>query len=218
MGEFIDFVVREGDTVRQLAVEHLLWLVCVPVAIAVGVGVPTGIGLTRWEKGAAAVMGVASVIQTIPSLALLGFLIPLVGISKPNAVIALFLYSLLPIIRNTYTGIKEVNPALVEAGTGMGMSDLQRLRLVELPLALPVIMAGIRTATVICVGIGTLAALIGAGGLGDLIMRGISMDSTTRILAGAIPAALLALLLDFLLGRAEVWLVPSAVRRAQDAG
>ena len=214
MTELIEVFTREAVTVRQLALEHLLWLVCFPVAFAVIVGMPTGIALTRWEKGSNTVLGIASVIQTIPSLALLGFLIPLVGISKPNAIIALFLYSLLPIIRNAYIGIKEVDPALLEAGTGMGMSDFQRLRLVELPLALPVIMAGIRTATVICVGTGTLAALIGAGGLGDLIMRGISMVNTSMILAGAIPAAALALLLDFLLGRLEIWLTPRAVRRA----
>ncbi len=203
MNELVVVLQREAGNIGQLAVEHLVWLVCIPVALAIAVGVPTGILLTRWERMSGAVLGTASVIQTIPSLALLGFLIPLVGIDKKNAIIALFLYSLLPIIRNTYTGIKEVDPSLVDAGTGMGMSNLQRLRLVELPLALPVLMAGIRTATVICVGIGTLASLIGAGGLGDLIMRGISMVNNNVILAGAIPAALLALLLDFLLGRLE---------------
>lgn len=203
MNDLVVVFQREAGNIGQLAVEHLVWLVCIPVALAIVVGVPTGIALTRWERMSGAVLGTASVIQTIPSLALLGFLIPLVGIDKKNAIIALFLYSLLPIIRNTYTGIKEVDPSLVDAGTGMGMSNLQRLRLVELPLAMPVVMAGIRTATVICVGIGTLASLIGAGGLGDLIMRGISMVNNNVILAGAIPAALLALLLDFLLGRLE---------------
>lgn len=212
MSDLLEYFVREADTIRALTIEHLLWLVGIPVSLAVLAGVPTGILLTRWERISNTVLGGASVIQTIPSLALLGFLIPLVGISKPNAIIALFLYSLLPIIRNTYTGLKEVNPALLEAGTGMGMSNVQRLRLVELPLALPVIMAGIRTATVICVGIGTLAALIGAGGLGDLIMRGISMVNPTIILAGAIPAAVLALLLDFLLGRVELLMTPRALR------
>lgn len=212
MNDLLEYLVREADTIRELTLEHLLWLVGIPVLLAVLVGVPTGIILTRWERISNTVLGAASVIQTIPSLALLGFLIPLVGIGKVNGIIALFLYSLLPIIRNTYTGLKEVDPSLLEAGTGMGMSNSQRLRLVELPLALPVIMAGIRTATVICVGIGTLAALIGAGGLGDLIMRGISMVNPTVILAGAIPAALLALLLDFLLGRLELALTPRAVR------
>jgi len=212
MNELLEVLVREADTIKALTVEHLAWLVCIPVAMAVAVGVPVGILLTRWERASGAVLGIASVIQTIPSLALLGFLIPIVGISKPNAIIALFLYSLLPIIRNTYTGIREVDPSLQEAGTGMGMSDLQRLWLVEMPLALPVIMAGIRTATVVCVGIGTLAALVGAGGLGDLIMRGIAMVNPAVILAGAIPAAALALLLDFLLARLEKLLTPRAAR------
>ena len=140
------------------------------------------------------------VIQTIPSLALLGFLLPLVGIGTTPAIIALFLYALLPIVRNTYTGIKEIDPAIKEATIGMGMTHFQMLRYVEFPLAFPVILAGIRTSTVINVGVATLCALIAAGGLGEFIFRGISLNNTQMILAGAIPASLLAIILDGTLG------------------
>lgn len=157
------------------------------------------------------VMGTANVIQTIPSLAILGFMIPLLGIGVRPAIAALFLYALLPIIRNTYTSVIGINPALIESATGMGMTQRQILVSVRLPLALPIIMAGIRTSTVICVGIATLCAFIGAGGLGTLIFRGISMVNNKVILAGAIPAALLALILDFLLGRLEALLSPEGL-------
>jgi osmoprotectant transport system permease protein len=152
------------------------------------------------------VLGVANVFQTVPSLALFGFLIPvplLGGIGSRTAVVALVLYALLPIVRNTYTGIVGVDPAVVEAARGMGMTDRQLLWHVELPLALGVILAGIRVATVISVGIATIAAAIGAGGLGTYIFRGLAMVNNQVILAGAVPAALLALLADFSLGRVE---------------
>src|SRR5690606_14204600 len=135
----------------------------------------------------------AGILQTIPSIALLGFMIPLLGIGAKPAIVALFLYALLPIIRNTYSGILGVNPAVKEAATAMGMTRRQVLWKVELPLAFPVILAGIRTATVITVGVATLAAYIGAGGLGEFIFGGIALNNSAMILAGAIPAALLAL-------------------------
>jgi len=155
--------------------------------------------MTRNDRITTPVLGTAGIIQTIPSIAILGFMLPLFGIGVAPAIVALFLYGLLPIIRNTYTGIKEVDPAVKEAAMGMGMSDLQILAKVELPLAVPVIFAGIRTATTINIGVATLCALIGAGGLGKYIFRGIALNNTNMIYAGAIPAALLALSLDFIL-------------------
>ncbi|GIN63816.1 glycine/betaine ABC transporter permease [Robertmurraya siralis] len=170
---------------------------------AVAIAIPLGIFLTRRQKVAEGIIGFASVIQTIPSLALLGILIPLFGIGRVPALIALVAYALLPILRNTYTGIKEVEPALIEAARAMGMNSRKRLIRVELPLAMPVMMAGIRTAMVLIVGTATLAALIGAGGLGDIILLGIDRNNANLLLLGAIPAALLAILFDFLLKKFE---------------
>ena len=144
-------------------------------------------------------MNIAAVLQTIPSLALLGLMIPIFGIGRVPAIIALVVYALLPILRNTYTGIKEVDPSLVEAAKGIGMKPFRRLTKVELPIAMPVIMAGIRTAMVLIIGTATLAALIGAGGLGDLILLGIDRNDSSLILIGAIPAALLAIIFDLIL-------------------
>ncbi|MGG0718178.1 osmoprotectant update ABC transporter permease/substrate-binding subunit OpuFB [Robertmurraya massiliosenegalensis] len=166
---------------------------------AVVIAIPLGIYITRHKKIAEGIIGITSVIQTIPSLALLGILIPLFGIGRVPATIALVAYALLPILRNTYTGIKEVDPSLIEAARAMGMNSRKRLLRVEMPLAMPVIMAGIRTAMVLIVGTATLAALIGAGGLGDIILLGIDRNNPQLILLGAIPAALLAILFDLLL-------------------
>ncbi len=177
------------------------------------IAVPLGILLTRYRRWSEPVIGVTAVFQTIPSLALLGFMIPLMGIGKVPAIVALTIYGLLPILRNTYTGIVGVTPAVVEAGIGMGMTSRQVLFMVELPMALPVIMAGIRTATVLLIGVATLAALIGAGGLGDLIFRGISMANSELILAGALPAALLALIFDHALKRVELYAQPKGLQR-----
>ncbi len=175
-----------------------LGLVAVSIGIAVVIGLPLGVLITRKSRLRASILGVANVLQTIPSLALFGFLlaVPFIGLGMRNAVIALIAYSLLPIIRNTFAGIDGVDPAVREAATGMGMTDWQLLKMVELPLAAPVILAGIRVAAVIGVGIATIAAAIGAGGLGVFIFRGLSMVDNGVILAGAIPAALLALLVD----------------------
>ncbi|HXV60754.1 MAG TPA: ABC transporter permease [Vicinamibacteria bacterium] len=185
--------------------EHL-GLVLTSTLIAVAIGFPLGVVLTRREDLASPILGFANVMQTVPSLALFGFLIPIPfvgGIGSKTAVIALVLYALLPILRNTYTGIQGVDPAVREAGRGMGMTDLQRLRLIEIPLAFPTIVAGIRIATVISVGLATIAAAIGAGGLGNIIFRGLAMVDNRLILAGAIPAAALALVADALLGRLQ---------------
>jgi len=203
--DLLRFLTERSDEIVAKTWEHLQ-LVGLSTAIAVGIGVPLAIVLTRNERLASPVIGFANVVQTVPSLALFGFLIPIPfigGIGMKSAVIALVLYALLPILRNTFTGIRSVDPAVVEAGRGMGMTDLQQLRLIEIPLALPTILAGVRIATVVTVGLATIASAIGAGGLGDFIFRGISMVDHRLILAGAVPAALLAILFDALIGRVE---------------
>jgi osmoprotectant transport system permease protein len=182
-------------------------LVAVSTALALAGGVPLGILVSRRPAWRKPVLGLANVAQTVPSLALFGLLIPLAGIGAWTAIIALVLYALLPIVRNTYAGITSVDPAIREAGRGMGMSDGELLRLVELPLAAGVILAGVRVAVVVSVGVATIAAAIGAGGLGVYIFRGVATVDNTLILAGAVPAALLALLADGMLGLAERRLV-----------
>jgi osmoprotectant transport system permease protein len=156
------------------------------------------------------VIGTTGVIQTIPSLALLAFMIPIpgLGLGARSAIAALFLYALLPIVRNTYTGIREVDADLIESARGIGLTDQQVLRHVQLPLALPTIMAGIRTSTIISIGVATLAAFVGAGGLGDPIITGLQLNDTTLVMAGAVPAALLAIVVDWGLGRLEHRLSP----------
>jgi osmoprotectant transport system permease protein len=167
------------------------------------IAIPLGIYLTRRQRVAEYIIGITGVLQTIPSLALLGLLIPLFGIGTVPAVIALIAYALLPLLRNTYTGIKEVEPSLLEAASAMGMNRRKRLLKVELPLAMPVIMAGIRTATIFIIGTATIASLIGAGGLGDIILLGISRNDYSLIILGAVPSALLAIIFDLLLRRLE---------------
>src|SRR5581483_5011427 len=199
------FLLQNRMEVLDLTLEHL-WLVGISTLIAVAVGVPLGILLTRRPVFNKPVLGFANVIQTVPSLALFGFLLPAPWIGERAdrlVILALTLYALLPLIRNTYVGITGVDRAVVEAGRGMGMTDRQLLFQVELPLALGVIIAGIRVATVMSVGLATIAAAIGAGGLGEYIFRGLAMVNNTVILAGAIPAAMLALLADFGLGLLE---------------
>jgi osmoprotectant transport system permease protein len=168
---------------------------------------------TPFGKLAGPIMYSVNVIQTLPSLALLGFMVPLFGIGIVPAVIALFLYALLPIVSNTYTGLKQVDPLLIEAAKGMGMKDYQILCKVEIPLALNVIMAGIRTSTVLNVGTATLAAFIGAGGLGAFILRGIAMSNNNLILAGAIPVSILAIIADRLLKGIEAMVMPKGMKR-----
>lgn len=189
---------QQSDKLWEQTLTHI-GLTFTSLLIAVLIGLPLGILISRKKNFSGAVLGFAGILQTIPSIALLGFMIPLLGIGPLPAIAALLLYALLPIIRNTFTGITEVDAAVVDAARGMGMSSSQVLFKVQLPLAMPVILAGIRTATVINVGVATLAAYIAAGGLGEFIFGGIALNNTNMILAGALPAALLAILFDFLL-------------------
>ena len=203
--DIFKFFVERHDEILAKTWEHLQ-LVGMSMGIAVLIGIPLGLLLTRKQNLARPVLGFANVVQTVPSLALFGFLIPIPfigGIGMRSATIALVLYALLPILRNTYIGIQSVDAAVVEAGKGMGMTELQRLRLIEVPLALPTVLAGVRIATVLTVGLATIASAIGAGGLGDFIFRGVTMVDSRLIFAGALPAAVLAIGLDALLGRAE---------------
>lgn len=209
MREFLSFLLERRSELAAMTAEHVL-LVLVATGLAVVIGVPVGVVLTRRPALARPVIGFASVMQTVPSLALFGFLIPipfLGGIGNRTAIVALLLYALLPILRNTYTGILNVDRTVIEAGRGMGMTDFELLRFIEIPLALPIVIAGIRIATVLSVGLATIAAAIGAGGLGNYIFRGLSMVDHRLILAGAIPAALLAIVADALLGSLERKLV-----------
>ena len=197
---------RRGD-IAVMTARHLL-LAGASLAAAILLAVPLGLALERLRGGAEGVIRAVGVIQTLPGIALLAFMIPLLGIGVVPALTALFLYSLYPILRNTYTGVRDADRAAVNAATALGMTPGQVLRLVRLPLAAPVIMAGVRTAGVINVGTATLAAFIGAGGLGDPIVAGLALSDTNLILSGAIPAALLALLVDVALGAAERRLAP----------
>jgi osmoprotectant transport system permease protein len=201
---------RRADTLRQ-TLRHLL-LVALSLAAGVAVAVPLGISLERAPRGAEATIRAVGVLQTIPSIALLAFMIPVLGIGVAPAVVALFLYSLLPMVRNAYTGVRDADARAVEAARALGMTDRQLLAQVRLPLAAPVIMAGIRTAAVIDVGTATLAAFIGAGGLGDPIVSGLALSDTRMILSGAIPAAVLALMVDGVLAAAERAVSPRGLR------
>ncbi len=200
---------RRGETVEQ-TLRHLL-LVGLSLLGAILVAIPAGLALERSRGGAEGVIRSVGVIQTLPSIALLAFMIPLLGIGVVPAVVALFLYSLFPILRNTYSGVRDADPAAVGAARALGMTPIQILRHVRLPLAAPVIMAGVRTAAVINVGTATLAAFIGAGGLGDPIVSGLALSDPWMILSGAIPAAILAVLVDAGLGGAEAAVRPRGV-------
>lgn len=201
----LEFFINNQSQIIELTLEHL-WLVGVSMFLSVLIGLPLGILLTRRPSFNKAILGSANVLQTIPSLALFGFLLPTPWLGERAdrlAITALTLYALLPVIQNTYAGIKGIDPGVREAARGMGMTDRQLLWHVELPLALSVILTGVRVATVITVGVATIAAAIGAGGLGEFIFRGLAMVDNRVILAGAIPAALLALGADFVLGRIQ---------------
>src|SRR3954466_4639187 len=215
-----EFMRQQSDKLFTQTLQHI-GLTFISLFIAVLIGLPLGIWIARKKQFSGPILGIAGVLQTIPSIALLGFMIPLLGIGAKPAIVALLLYALLPIIRNTFTGIEGVDASVKEAAVAMGMTRVQVLFKVELPLAMPVILAGIRTATVINVGVATLASYIAAGGLGEFIFGGISLNNTNMILAGAIPAALLAILFDFLLSRIQklnlkkiriaVWLLPLVI-------
>lgn len=215
--ETIQFVLNNLDTIAELGLEHLS-IVAVAVGLAILTGVPIGIAITQNRSASNAVLYVASIIVTIPSIALFGLMIPVLsqigqGIGWLPAVIAILLYSQLPIIRNTYTAITNVDPALREAARGMGMTSMQRLWQVEIPIAVPVIMAGVRTAVVMNIGVAAIAAYIGAGGLGVLISRGISQTDHRQLIAGALAVSLLAIIADFGLLKVQRMLTPSGLRR-----
>ncbi|MEA5615196.1 ABC transporter permease [Nodularia spumigena] len=199
------FLIKYGPEILQHTLEHL-FMVSIAIATATLIGIPLGILITRQTHLRQPILGIANILQTIPSLALFGLLIPVPiigGIGVVPAIVALTLYSFLPIIRNTYTGIMGVDPAIREAGRGMGMTDKQLLLQVDIPLAMGVILAGVRVATVISIGIATIAAAIGAGGLGVFIFCGIAVVNNQLILAGAVPAAMIALVADLAIGWLE---------------
>jgi osmoprotectant transport system permease protein len=199
------FFLTHRSEILSATMDHVT-LVLIAMAFAIAIAVPLGMLIVQHRHLRSLALGVASVFQTIPSLALFGFLIPIPfigGIGRRTAIVALILYALLPILRNTYVGLSGVDPTILEAAEAMGMTNTQILLRVRFPLALSVILAGIRTATVITIGVATIAAAIGAGGLGTFIFRGVAMVSDSVILAGAIPAALLAIFADLLLGLLE---------------
>lgn len=210
--ELIQYAWANIDLLLARTVEHIS-LVAVAVGLATLTGVPIGIAITQSERAANTVLYIASIIITIPSIALFGLMIPILsiighGIGYVPAVIAVLLYSQLPIIRNTYTAINNVDPALREAARGIGMSPMQRLRRVEIPLAVPVIMAGVRTAVVLNIGVMAIAAYIGAGGLGTFISRGISQSDPRQLIVGAVAVSLLAIIVDYALLALQKWLTP----------
>ncbi len=215
--ETLQFIFANLDVIGGLAIEHIS-IVTVAVGLAILTGVPIGIAITQNRAVADGVLYVASIIVTVPSIALFGLMIPVLsligqGIGWLPAVIAILLYSQLPIIRNTYTAITNVEPALRESARGMGMTPLQRLWQVEIPLAIPVIMAGVRTAVVMNIGVAAIAAYIGAGGLGVLISRGISQTDPRQLIAGALAVSVLAIVADYALLKIQKRLTPEGLRR-----
>ena len=207
----IDFIMNNWQMIVQKSLEHVN-LSFTAVILACVIGIPVGFLIVNHDKAAKIVISVANIIQTIPSLAMFAFSMPLFGIGTKPAVFALFLYALLPIIKNSLIGIKNVDPAIIKAATGMGMTKTQIMFKVEIPLAISVIMGGVRIAAVTCIGITTIATLIAAGGLGDLIYRGLSTFNQPMIFTGALLSALLALLVDFLLGLVEKALTSKGLR------
>ncbi|MEB6551114.1 ABC transporter permease [Heyndrickxia sporothermodurans] len=216
MDSIIQFLTSNWSELLFKTWQHF-YISIIAVLLGIIVAVPVGIALTRTPKLAGVIMGIAGVIQTFPSLAILAFFIPILGVGKVPAIVALFFYSVLPILRNTYIGVKGIERNLLEAGRGMGMTGWERIRYVEIPLAIPVIMAGIRLSTVYLIGWATLAAFIGAGGLGDYIFSGLNLYQTEFIIAGAIPVTILALLVDLLLGKLENWATPKGIRKLEQA-
>lgn len=209
---FIDYILQSKEQILSLTLEHIK-LTAIAVGFAILLGVPLGLLISYRKKFKKPVLGTANVVQAIPSMALLGFAIPFLGIGTLPAVAMVILYSLLPIIKNTYTGIKNINPLTLEAARGIGLTKFQILWKVQIPLALPVIMAGVRISAVTAVGLMTMAAFIGAGGLGFLIFSGIRTVNNNQILAGAIPACLLALFVDYLVGMVERLVTPISLQK-----
>ncbi|PKR77646.1 amino acid ABC transporter permease [Halalkalibacillus sediminis] len=200
--EIIQYMIENQETMIQYTIDHIL-MVIYGISMALVVGVPLGVLAAKFEKSAPVILSVVNIIQIVPSLAMLAILMLYFGLGFQTAVIGLFFYSLLPIVRNTYVGIREVDQNILDAGTGLGMTSLQVLRKVQLPLSVPFLMAGLRVASVIAVGVACIAPYIGADGLGREIVSGISLQSEIKIYAGAIPAALLAIFADTILGIIE---------------
>ena len=218
----LDFIRKNADWCWLLTLEHI-WIVTFSVFLATLIAVPIGIAITRNEQVAKKVINAANILMTIPSIALFGLMLPILalighGLGKVPAVIALVLYSQLPIIRNTYIAIKNVPPELVDAGRGLGMSNWRRLKEIEIPLAIPVIIAGLRTATVMCIGIAAIAAYIGAGGLGVLIQQGISRVYEEMIVSGAVLVALLAIFVDIAMALLENLVTPKGIKIGRKLG
>jgi len=210
MGEFLS---QYGSQMIVLIWEHL-YISIIALALGIMVAVPLGILLTRFSKVADLVIGFASILQTVPSLALLALMIPLLGVGKVPAIMALFIYSLLPILRNTYIGMKGVNPNLIDAGKGMGMTESQLITKVEIPQAAPVIMSGIRLSGTYVIAWATLASYIGAGGLGDFIFNGLNNYIPELIIGGTLPVTFLALAVDWVLGLLEKKVTPRNMQEA----
>ncbi|EUJ51757.1 ABC transporter permease [Paenilisteria rocourtiae] len=215
MDAITQFFQDNGHDLLVKTWEHL-YISLSAVILGIVVAVPVGILLTRSPKIANFVIGIVSVLQTVPSLAILAFIIPILGVGKIPAIVALFIYSVLPIMRNTFIGVRGVDKNLIESGRGMGMTSWQLIKNVELPNSISVIMAGIRLSAVYIIAWATLASYIGAGGLGDFIFNGLNLYRPDLILGGAIPVTILALLVEFFLGKLEVRITPKAIRAAKE--
>ncbi|HJH00792.1 ABC transporter permease [Aerococcus urinaeequi] len=210
-----EFIASQGSEVIRLLWEHI-YMSLISLGLGVIVAVPLGIFLSQVPKVANVVISIVSVLQTIPTLALLALMIPFLGVGKVPAIFALFIYSLLPILRNTYLGMSNVNPDLLDAAKGMGLKRMQIIRQVQLPLAVPVIMAGIRLSTVYVIAWTTLASYIGGGGLGDMIFNGLNLFRPDLILGGTIPVTILAVIVDLVMARIEDWVTPTTSSKKGD--
>ncbi|GAA0739420.1 glycine betaine ABC transporter substrate-binding protein [Clostridium oceanicum] len=208
---FFQFISERKDQILKLTFQHIQ-LSIIAILIAVLIGVPLGIIIFKKKSLSSPIIGLANIAQAVPSLALLGFLIPFLGIGSKPSIVMVVIYALLPILKNTYTALNNINPDIVEAAKGMGMTNNQILKIVQIPLALPIIMAGIRISAVTAVGLMTIAAFIGAGGLGYLVFTGVQTVDNNMILAGAIPACILALLMDFIIGKIENSVIPTGIK------
>ena len=212
MNNLVDVFLNNQSLLINSMLDHIR-ISYVSVLMGITVAVPTGIVLTRHRRAGEKILAALSVLQTVPSMVMFGFLVPLVGIGKPTAMIVLTLYSILPILRNTFTGISDVPDNYVEAATGIGMTSAQVLFRVELPIALPVIVTGIRLACVYTISWATLGALVGGGGLGDIIYTGLARYNHPMLLLGAIPVSLLTIVTSLVIGRVAIWVTPSGLRR-----
>ncbi|ETT87480.1 ABC transporter permease [Viridibacillus sp. FSL R5-0477] len=207
----IDFITQNGGDIVQKTWEHF-YISAIALILGIVVAVPLGILLSKLQRTAKIVLGITSVLQTLPSLAILAIMIPFLGVGKIPAIIALFIYTLLPILNNTYIGMNSVNSGLKSAGISMGMTKIQSIGMVELPLAIPVIMSGIRLSAVYAISWATLASYIGAGGLGDFIFNGLNLYQPEFIIGGAVLVTILALITDFILSKVEKWATPRGLK------